>query len=112
MASNPVNLILKGNTLDEQSDITLDDMCRACRVEQRVIIVLIEEGIIEPRVRSESPWRFSGTSLTRVSRALRLQRDFELNPAGVAIALDLLDEIEDLRRRLKIREIHEDRLHD
>ena len=112
MASNPVNLTIKGVILDEQSDITLDDMCRACRVEQGAVIALIEEGIVEPRVRSESPWRFSGTSLPRVSRALRLQRDFELNPAGVAIALDLLNEIEDLRRRLKIREIHEDPLHD
>ena len=112
MIYKPANLIIKGVILDEQSDITLDDMCRACRVEQRVIIALIEEGIVEPRVRNESPWRFSSTTLPRVSRALRLQRDFELNPAGVAFALDLLNEIEELRNRLKIRGIHEDRLHD
>jgi len=112
MINKSANLTIKGVILDEQSDITLDDMCRACRVEQRTIIALIEEGIVEPRVRNESPWRFSSTTLPHVSRALRLQRDFELNPAGVAFALDLLNEIEELRNRLKIRGIHEDRLHD
>lgn len=108
----PAKPTIKGVILDEKSDITLDDMCRACRVEQRAIVALIEEGIVEPRLRNEHPWRFSGLMLPRVSRALRLQRDFELNPAGVAFALDLLDEIEDLRNRLKVRNIHEDRLYD
>ena len=112
MINKSANLTIKGVILDEQSDITLDDMCRACRVEQRAIIALIEEGILEPRVRNESPWRFSSTTLPYVSRALRLQRDFELNPAGVAFALDLLNEIEELRNRLKIWDIHEDRIHD
>ena len=33
--------------------------------------------------------------------ALRLTRDLELDPAGVALALDLLDEIAVLRTRLQ-----------
>jgi chaperone modulatory protein CbpM len=32
---------------------------------------------------------------------MRLQRDLEMNLAGVALALDLLDEIESLRMRLR-----------
>ena len=31
----------------------------------------------------------------------RLERDFALNTPGVALALDLLDEIDDLRSRLR-----------
>ena len=58
------------------------------------------------------PWRFSGTTLPQVARALRLQRDLELNPAGVAFALDLLSEIEDLRKRLKIMDINEGHRYD
>jgi len=112
MISKSVKLSIKGVILDEQSDISLDDMCRACRVEQKAIVALIDEGIVEPRARNESPWRFSGTTLPRVSRALRLQRDLELNPAGVAFALDLLNEIEDLRNRLSIMDIHEGHHHD
>ena len=112
MSSKRVNLTIKGVILDEHSEMTLDDLCRACRVEQQAIVALIDEGIVEPRARNESPWSFSGTTLPRVARALRLQRDLELNPAGVAFALDLLNEIEDLRSRLKIMDIHEGRHHD
>ena len=112
MISSGANVTIKGVILDEQSEMTLDDLCRACRVEQKVIIALIDEGIVEPRSRNESPWSFSGTTLPRVVRALRLQRDLELNPAGVAFALDLLNEIEELRKRIKIMDIHGSRNHD
>jgi hypothetical protein len=33
--------------------------------------------------------------------ALQLKRDLELNPASTALVLDLLDEIETLRSRLR-----------
>ena len=40
-------------------------------------------------------------SLRRVRAALRLTRDMELNAAATALVLDLLDEIEALRSRLR-----------
>ena len=48
-----------------------------------------------------SDWQFTSLAIIRVARAKRLERDLSLNPPGVALALDLLDEIEDLRSRLK-----------
>ena len=51
--------------------------------------------------RRASEWRFAGASLRRTRVATRLARDFELNPPGVALALDLLDEIEALRAHLR-----------
>ena len=112
MISKQVNVTIRGVILDEQPEMTLEDLCRACRVEQQAIVALVEEGIVEPRARDSLPWSFSGTTLPRVARALRLQRDLELNPAGVAFALDLLNEIEDLRNRLKIMDITGSRHHD
>ena len=112
MISKQVNVTIRGVILDEQPEMTLEDLCRACRVEQQAIVELVEEGIVEPRARDKLPWRFSGTTLPRVARAFRLQRDLELNPAGVAFALDLLNEIEDLRKRLKIMDTNEGRHHD
>ena len=44
-------------------------------------------------------WRFSGSALRRAATAQRLTRDLGLNAAGVALALDLLEEIETLRIR-------------
>jgi len=112
MISKRVEVTISGVILDENTEVTLDDLCRACRVEQSAIVALVEEGIVEPRVRDAMPWRFSGNTLPQVARALRLQRDLELNTAGVAFALDLLSEIEDLRKRLKIMDINEGRRYD
>ena len=36
--------------------------------------------------------------MTRIQRVIRLQHDFEVNLPGAALALDLLEEIERLRR--------------
>jgi chaperone modulatory protein CbpM len=43
-------------------------------------------------------WRFSGAQLRRARIALRLERDLGVNAAGVALALELLEELEQLRR--------------
>ena len=101
------SITVKGVILDEQPDMTLDELCLACRVEQTAIVELVEEGIVEPRNRGRAPWNFSRTALPCLVKALRLQRDLELNPAGVAFALDLLEEIEGLRNRLNILESNE-----
>ncbi|MFT5220881.1 MAG: chaperone modulatory protein CbpM [Planctomycetota bacterium] len=98
------NVTVSGVILDEHSEVTLDDLCRVCRVEQAIVLQLVEEGVLEPNARDVSPWRFSGTTVPLVAKALRLQRDLGLNLAGVAIALDLLDEIERLRKRIEFYE--------
>lgn len=102
MNTKRVSVSVTGVILDEYLEVTLDELCHACKVEETTILALVDEGIVEPMARDVIPWRFSGTALPRVVRALRLQRDLELNPAGVAFALDLLSEIEGLRSRLNI----------
>ncbi|MCP4188716.1 MAG: MerR family transcriptional regulator [Gammaproteobacteria bacterium] len=87
--------------VDDRIELTLKEVCKACRVDQAAILELVEEGIIEPSTKYSEPRRFSAVMLPRIARALRLQRDLELNTAGVAFALDLLGEIESLRKRLK-----------
>ncbi|MEA3244051.1 MAG: chaperone modulator CbpM [Pseudomonadota bacterium] len=88
---------LTGIVLDEQAELTLSDLCRACCQHAEWIVQLVEEGILEPAGRNPAQWRFSGTSLQKAHIAMRLQRDLEINLAGVALALDLMDEIESLR---------------
>lgn len=112
MISKRVNVTISGVILDEQTEVTMDDLCRACRVDQAAIVALVDEGIVEPRTRDVMPWRFSGTTLPQVARALRLQRDLDLNLAGVAFAMDLLSEIEELRNRLKLIDINKSHRND
>lgn len=87
--------------LEEQTQLTLADLCRACAVHAERIIDLVDVGILEPLGREPVRWRFGGASLHRAHMALRLQRDLGIDLAGAALALELLDEIESLRTRLR-----------
>jgi chaperone modulatory protein CbpM len=93
--------------LDERLRFNLRDMCRICGVHAEFLVELIEEGVIAPSEETtQAPaagaahWRFDGFAVVRVQRAVRLQQDLGVNLAGIALALELLDEIETLRRRL------------
>lgn len=94
--------VLIGDLLDETVTLTLAEFSVACRVREQRIIELVEEGILEPDVAPPRIWYFRATQLRRAYRAIRLQRDLDINVAGVALILDLLDEIEELRARLDI----------
>lgn len=93
--------LLSGQLLDEELELTLTELCRACRLPTDQLIELVEEGIIEPRGRGTAHWRFQGTSVRRVRCAIQLRRDLGVNWPGAALALELLDEIDALRARLE-----------
>ncbi len=94
-------LLLSGDVLEEEVELTLAELCRACQLPADRVYELVEEGIIEPLGREPARWRFHGVSLRRVRCALRLQRDLGVNFAGAALALDLIDDLESLRTRLE-----------
>ena len=87
--------------IDAETMCSLDELCRACNVEADWIAALVEHGVIEPVGDRGSEWQFATLSIVRVAKAKRLERDLSLNPPGLALVLDLLDEIANLRSRLK-----------
>jgi chaperone modulatory protein CbpM len=93
--------LLSGEVLEDDLELTLAELCRACRVPAEHIIDLVDEGLVEPLGSTPARWRFRGICLRRVRCALRLQRDLGVNIAGAALALDLLEELEFMRARLK-----------
>ncbi len=98
---------LTGILLDERSDLSLNDLSRACSVSVEWVIELVDEGVLEPIDLEQAHWRFPGSSLQKARIALRLQHDLGINLAGVALALDMLDEIDTLRARLCWFEIND-----
>lgn len=91
---------LRGVVLDERVTFTLREFCQACGIETELVVQMVDEGVIEPAVEGEREWRFYGQSLVRAQTALRLVRDLDVNWPGAALALDLLDELDRLQRRL------------
>lgn len=92
---------LQGIVLDDHYELTITEICQACGGTTEWLFELVEEGVLEPRDTGDSDWRFPGSALRRARTAIRLQRDLGVNTPGVALALDMLDELDALRARLR-----------
>lgn len=90
-------IYIQGVVLNEEIRCTLADLCRLCGVTAEMIHEMIEEGIITPEGPSVREWCFTSIAIKRVQTTLRLQQDLRVNLPGCALALDLLDELEELR---------------
>jgi chaperone modulatory protein CbpM len=99
MTSHELPLVHIGSVIEEDV-LTLGQLCRVCSVHADWVISLVEEGIIEPEGKEVQQWRFSGGTVVRVRSASRLQHDLGVNLAGIGLALDLMDELENLRSQL------------
>lgn len=93
---------IPGTIFDESAILSIQDLSRMCSVDERHIVEFVEEGVLSV-VTVSSEWRFTGEALRRARLALRLERDLELNLAGVALAVELIEELAQLRRELKSR---------
>jgi len=91
------NADLVGVLLGEQGVVTLAQVCRVCRTQEQVILELVAEGVAEPTANETGQWRFDQHGVRRLHIAVRLQRDLGVNPAGAALALELMEEIDRLR---------------
>jgi len=89
--------------VETHTTLTLGQLCRSAGVHAEWITLLVDEGVIEPEPQ-QARWVFASHHLPRVHTAARLQRDLGLDVAGVALALELMDEIGYLRRRIEALE--------
>lgn len=96
--AEPVELI------DEQTTFTLLELCQSCSVEAETIEAMMDYGILEPAGGSGRKLIFPASSLRRTRITLHLQRDLGINLAGAALALELLERIDELDARLRIFE--------
>lgn len=95
------NSPISGDLLNDEFQLSLRDLCRACELPAEQVLAFIEEGVIEPHGPEPVQWRFQGICVRRVRRAYRLTEDLGVNLAGAALAVDLLEEIEQLKTRLR-----------
>ena len=90
-----------GEIVETREALSLSELCQTCCVHADRIVELVDEGILEPIGKQIPEWRFSGMAILRVRTVHRLQEDLGVNLAGIALALDLMDELEATRLRLR-----------
>jgi len=89
----------EGRVVDDE-EISLMQLSRICHLPPEFVVELVDEGILEPDGDSASSWRFSFSMVERVKTVARFQHDLDVNLPGAALALELLDRIEELREQL------------
>lgn len=91
--------IIQGTVVNEETSFSLKELCQSCGTHADVLLEMVDEGLLEPFLQ-QNQWRFSIQSLRRARIALNLQKDLGINLAGVAMVLDLLEEVRGLRQRI------------
>src|SRR5262245_44213926 len=90
----------------QETPLGFEELCEVCHISAHFVHDLVTYEIIHPQGVHEEEWVFSLQELKRIKTALRLQRDLEVNLAGVAVVLDLLDQLEDLRAQMELMKKH------
>ena len=87
-----------GECVVETQTYTLLQVCLICGVHADRVVELVSFGIVEPDGEQPELWKFSESAIHRAKKAIRLSRDFGLEHQGLALSLELLDEIDRLRQ--------------
>lgn len=87
--------------LGDRAVFTLRELCERSDVHAEFVVKLVNYGVIVPVEEGQiGDWRFDAVALTRLQKARRLQRDLKLNVPGLAVSLDLLDDVQSLRQEV------------
>jgi chaperone modulatory protein CbpM len=91
-------IILTGVLIDEETVFTIEEICQRFDIDRELIHAMIEYGLIQADL--------DLYAIQRIQSALRLQRDLEINLPGIALAFELMDELEQLKTELAILRKH------
>jgi chaperone modulatory protein CbpM len=85
----------------DETGLTLDEFTRACAVEREWVVARVQEGLLPSLGGAPHAWRFDSLALRRAREMRRLERDFDAVPELAALVVDLIEELEALRARLR-----------
>ena len=96
----------------EEAALTADELAHACSVQTAWVIDHVQAGLlvailvtsvssVTTPAATSPEMRFTSPELARARRLLALERNFDANPELAALTVDLIEEVEHLRRRLQ-----------
>ena len=80
---------------------SVEQVCHLCEISLERVVAFVEFGVLKPVGHVPEEWIFPPHALMQTRRAVRLQRDLDLEMPGLALALDLLEEVGELRREIQ-----------
>lgn len=100
------NNIPAAEIIDDSTPFELRDLCERCSVQAEFVIELVEAGVLSPVGGDPRHWRFDIHATIRLQKAQRLRRDLRVNIEGIAIALDLIDQLDETQKQLQVLRNH------
>lgn len=100
--------IITAILLDDDSGVTFVEVCENYHLSEDTLIELVALGLFKDELTAET-LRFDAVKLARIRAASSLVNGLKINTSGVVLALELLDEIEQLRQEITILQRLSDR---
>ena len=100
--------IVTGVLLDENTTISIVEVCRSCRISEDELLEMIEHGLFELKIGHPKDMGVDHNVFRRIQSARRMQHDLGINLPGVVLVLELLDELERVHNELNILQHHVD----
>ncbi|QIL81711.1 MerR family transcriptional regulator [Diaphorobacter sp. HDW4A] len=88
-----------GELLDDHS-LSLEDLARACAKAPDWVTERVSEGLLQGQ-EAAGTWRFTSTTVIRARRIARLESTFDADPQLAALTTDLMEEVAELRLRMR-----------
>ncbi len=92
MIENPPTDIAVSIEVFDRVQVSL--ACQHCKVSMEFVEALLIEGVFDHQESKLDDWQLTQNQYGVLRRAARLHRDLGINPPGIALALDLLAQLE------------------
>lgn len=99
--------ILNGIAL-ETCNLSVEELAQSCAVEPQWVIARVQAGLLGYISENNAIdandivlMRFASAELARARRLAELERDMDANPELAALVVDLIEEIQRLKRQLR-----------
>lgn len=102
-------MIITGVLVDEDSTVSFVEICEHYDMTEDMLLDMIEHGLVQQASATPKMIQIHKDTLRRIQSARRLQSDLGVNVPGAVLALELLDQLEQIRQELEIlkRHVHE-----
>lgn len=94
--------IILGVLEEDTIHFSFEEVCTYYHIPKELLMELIEYGLFDNKTTQIEQIIFDQKALKKIETAFRLHKDLEINLPGVALALDLLEEMEKMRSELQI----------
>ncbi len=101
MKKNHLPTLVNAILIEENNPIGFEELCHAVQADQQFVIELVELHALKPEGQTHQEWRFDSNNFKRAKTAVSFYHDLEINLNGIALALDLLDEIDRLKKLVR-----------